>query len=99
VLHAFNGSDGSRPIDSPIPVSDGWWYGTTASGGASNQGTIYRLRADGSAFETIFSFDGGTLGGFPRPSLLQASDGFLYGRSVLGGALGQGTIFRFTPGP
>jgi uncharacterized repeat protein (TIGR03803 family) len=98
-LHAFNGSDGSRPIDSPIPASDGWWYGTTASGGASNQGTIYRLRADGSAFETIFSFDGGILGGFPRPSLLQASDGFLYGRSVLGGALGQGTIFRFTPGP
>jgi uncharacterized repeat protein (TIGR03803 family) len=99
VLHAFNGADGSRPIASPIPASDGWWYGTTATGGAAGQGAIYRLRADGSAFETIFSFDGGSLGGAPRPGLLQASDGYLYGRNVNGGVFGQGVIFRFAPGP
>ncbi len=95
VLHSFSGSDGAKPTSAPMRASDGRLYGTTAVGGASNLGVIYRLRTDGSGYEVLFSFDGGTLGSAPRSGLLQASDGRLYGRNIAGGAASQGVLYRF----
>jgi len=43
-LHAFNGvNDGADPEDGLIEGSDGRLYGTTAAGGATGRGTIYRI--------------------------------------------------------
>ena len=45
---------------------------------------------------TLVSFDG-TDGSAPSASLIQASDGNLYGTTVMGGASSGGTIFKMTP--
>jgi uncharacterized repeat protein (TIGR03803 family) len=42
----------------------------------------------------IFDFSDGSL---PYAGLVQATDGNLYGTTVLGGAGGEGTIFKITP--
>lgn len=43
VLHRFNGADGSRPLAGVIRDSAGTLYGTTYEGGASSNGTIFKL--------------------------------------------------------
>src|ERR1041385_3805141 len=45
VLHYFGGNelDGKSPRGALIEGSDGFLYGTTQSGGASNRGTIFKL--------------------------------------------------------
>jgi uncharacterized repeat protein (TIGR03803 family) len=98
--------DGNNPIDGLVQAANGDLYGTTASGGASNFGTIFKI-TPGGTLTTIYSFcsqaacaDGTT----PFGTLLQASDGNLYGTTPFGGisngicANGQcGTIFKITP--
>ena len=86
---------GSNPIGSP--VSDGTFlYGTASSGGgASDAGTIYKVKADGSAFTTLYEFDTDT-GLTPIGDLL--FDGtFLYGMTRGGGANMQGAIYKIRP--
>ena len=57
-------------------------------------GTIFRLAADGSGYEVVHWFvwfDGA----YPYGSLLEGSDGSLYGTTYEGGDDGLGTVFRF----
>ena len=49
------------------------------------------------SFTTLHSFNG-TDGANPFAGVIQASDGNLYGTTGLGGANGDGTIFKITPG-
>jgi uncharacterized repeat protein (TIGR03803 family) len=42
-LVAFNGLAGVNPISGLLQSPDGYFYGTTVSGGTNNQGTVYRL--------------------------------------------------------
>src|ERR1041384_6788526 len=71
--------------------------GMTYGGGAHFCGTIFKMNDDGSGFQTIYSFD--TLTGMnPYGTLLQASNGKLYGMTFQGGAHRYGSIFRFDPG-
>lgn len=43
-LHSFTGGDGSSPAGAPLPAGDGWWIGTTSSGGRYGAGVVYRFR-------------------------------------------------------
>jgi uncharacterized repeat protein (TIGR03803 family) len=43
VLHAFVGSDGARPISALTADSAGNLYGTTALGGSTNLGTVFKI--------------------------------------------------------
>ena len=45
VLHTFNGPDGAGPLAGVTLDAAGRIYGTTYSGGANNQGVVYRLSA------------------------------------------------------
>ena len=93
-LHIFgNTPDGIAPRGSLIEGSDGNLYGMTADGGASSVGTIFKCTTSG--VETVLhSFTGGNSDGSnPMGSLIQASDGNLYGMTPKGGAPGYGTIF------
>lgn len=77
---------------------DGNFYGTTAEGGAVGAGTIYRMAPDGT-FTTLYSFCSVTHcldGEDPTPSLVEGSDGNLYGTTSRGGQYGQGTVYRVT---
>ena len=96
VLYSFaGGSDGSAPLAALIQASDGNLYGTTASGGTSNQGTVFKVTLAG-AETVLYSFAGGNDGGLPAAALIQASDGNLYGTTASGGASGQGTTYKLT---
>ena len=99
VLVSFgNGTaDASRPTSALTLGSDGNFYGTTSLGGASNQGTAFKLTPAG--VETVlYSFGKGTTdGNTPYGALTQGSDGNFYGTTFAGGTFKGGNFFRITP--
>jgi uncharacterized repeat protein (TIGR03803 family) len=95
-LHSFSGfpSDGAGPIAGLVQGTDGNFHGTTASGGAFFQVTVFRMTPSG-AITVLHSFNGFlTEGGVPIAGLAQGSDGNFYGTTALGGAHFKGTIFK-----
>ncbi len=95
VLHDFSGppSDGAAPYAALTFGSDGFYYGTTQYGGASDLGTIFRTDAAGN-LTVLYEF-GSTAGDGSRPAgaLLEASDGRFYGTCYGGGDNDLGTLF------
>jgi uncharacterized repeat protein (TIGR03803 family) len=97
VLHTFQGgSDGIAPFAGVLQATDGNFYGVTAGGGASDDGTIYRIDSKGK-YSVICDFDG-TNGTFPVVALLQRTDGKLYGFAGEGGAFNYGTFYSLDLG-
>ena len=94
--------DGNSPLAALVQGTDGNFYGTTSSGGANNQGTVFKITPSGE-LTTLYSFcsQGGTAcsdGSVPHAALIQASDGNFYGTTYNGGdSGGGGTIFKITP--
>lgn len=90
--------DGARPQAGLIQASDGMLYGTTASGGAFGAGSVFRIGMDGTAFAQLFSFNFQETGNSPSESIIEGSDGKLYGVTAFGGAATasepNGTAFR-----
>jgi uncharacterized repeat protein (TIGR03803 family) len=98
-LHSFAGypSDGAAPYASLVRGADGTFYGTTANGGAGDDGTIFEVTAAGVA--TTYSFctqANCTDGGDPEGGLVRATDGSFYGTAIRGGVYGAGSIFKIT---
>jgi uncharacterized repeat protein (TIGR03803 family) len=96
-LHAFSGgSDGKNPYGGLVRASDGNFYGTAATGGASNAGTVFKITAAGT-LTTLHAFTGAD-GANPLAALTLASDGNFYGTAQFGGgAANAGTAFKITP--
>jgi uncharacterized repeat protein (TIGR03803 family) len=92
-LYAFQplSGDGTDPIGKLIQASDGNFYGTTSTGGASSDGTIFRVNVAGN-FTTLYNFSDDGDGGDPIAGLTQGSNGKLYGTTA-GEADSSGTIF------
>ena len=81
-----------------IQASDGKLYGMTESGGTKDNGVIFSF--DPIEFEyTILKNFGDIIqdGKSPDGSLIQASDGKLYGMTESGGTKDNGIIFSFDP--
>ncbi len=99
ILHSFewNGIDGFGPFAGLVMDKKGNLYGTTSSGGAHGDGTVFELTPSGT--ETIlYSFEGnGTDGYNPESTLLLDAEGNLYGTTGNGGPYGYGTVFKLTP--
>ncbi len=106
-LHKFVGypNDGANPIGGLIQATDGNFYGTTPSAGAHFLGgTIFRMTPNG-GLATLYSFcalshcDDGSA---PYGTLLQATDGNLYGTTSMGGVGCNGgfcgTVFKLSVG-
>jgi uncharacterized repeat protein (TIGR03803 family) len=85
VLHSFaGGADGASPFAGLIRDEDGNLYGTTTAGGPSGQGTVFKVDPAGN--ETVlYSFTGGTDGGYPEAGLVRDQKGNLYGTTFFGG--------------
>jgi uncharacterized repeat protein (TIGR03803 family) len=98
VLKSFAGGpgDGANPEARLVQGSDGMLYGTTASGGSSSAGTVFKLNTDGTGYTVLKSFAGGPGdGNIPRAELVQGSDGALYGTTFAGGPrIYWGTVFK-----
>jgi uncharacterized repeat protein (TIGR03803 family) len=96
VLWSFgNGSDGQEPYAGLIQGTDGNFYGTTYLGGAHSAGTVFKITPTG--VETVlYSFGTGSDGQNPEAALVQGTDGNFYGTSTIGGAYGEGTVFKIT---
>src|SRR4030095_1643453 len=94
------GIKGAYPEATLIQASDGNYYGTTATGGATGDGTIFRVTPAGE-LTTLVEFTGRrgkNRGTRPIGALFQASDGNLYGTTSFGGKSNYGTAFGMTLG-
>lgn len=91
----FNISNGSRPWGSLIQADNSKLYGLTAQGGANDEGVLFEYDI---ALDTLIlkvEFDDTLKGKHPRGTLLQASNGKLYGVTTDGGKYGYGLIFEY----
>ena len=80
--------------------TDGELYGTIASNGANNAGTVYKMSTSGQ-YTQVYSFcaEGGfclTSGSFPDGGVQLGQDGSFYGTTSVGGAHNEGTVFKVT---
>jgi uncharacterized repeat protein (TIGR03803 family) len=103
-LHSFDASDGANPWAALVQATNGDLYGTTSYGGPyeGGYGTIFKISPSGT-FTSLHSFDVGD-GFYPYGTLIQATNGYLYGSTYEGGSDPSascdpcyGTIFRMTP--
>jgi len=89
------GTNGLVP-DGLIQGWDGNLYGTTAGDGTNSFGAIFSVATNGT-LNWSFSLPEAPGGGnFPYPTLMQATDGNLYGTTRAGGSFGQGSIYQIT---
>lgn len=101
VLHDFltTGGDGQYPYGGLIAGNDGFLYGTTYAGGISGYGTLFKISHDGLEYGTLHHFGvSGDDGRDPYGSLMQTTNGTLYGTTGYGGTNGNGTVFKFDSG-
>src|ERR1022692_1878683 len=93
-------TDGANPVGTLVKAASGDLYGTTNAGGANcvvhgGCGTVFKITPSGT-LTMLYSFcrtDGST----PWAGLVQATSGYLYGTTEIGGANGAGTVFRIAP--
>jgi uncharacterized repeat protein (TIGR03803 family) len=97
VLYTFTGgADGGQPWGGVTQDSEGNLYGTTATGGASGYGVVFRV--DTSGHETVLhSFTGGADGSAPYAGVVLDSAGNIYGTTTSGGSSSEGIVFRMDP--
>jgi uncharacterized repeat protein (TIGR03803 family) len=105
VIHAFTGSDGSSPAGLTMDRV-GHLFGTTAAGGNTDRGTVFRLVNNNGNWilNPLYSFAGGQDGWEPTSGVIISPSGTLYGATSVGGnyclaGAGCGTLFQLTPPP
>ena len=103
VTATFTGTNGASPHAGLVSDAAGNLFGTTATGGANDAGTVFELVNSGSVSSpvysdpptTLYSFTGvGSDGANPYAGLLSDASGNLFGTTEYGGADGIGTIFE-----
>jgi uncharacterized repeat protein (TIGR03803 family) len=111
VLHNFTGGndgangfvtlDGLRASgDSRLALSGSTLYGAAETGGASGNGTVFKVNTDGTGFTVLHSFTAaipGTYvnsdGVFPSGLVISPAN-TLFGTTYYGGSSGNGTVFK-----
>ncbi|MBL7925196.1 MAG: T9SS type A sorting domain-containing protein [Bacteroidia bacterium] len=96
-LHDFNDTTGQFPTGSVIQAStNNKLYGMTTTGGQNSCGVIFSYDISNSVYAVVHPFNF-TTGFAPYGSLLQGSNGLLYGLASGGGSTGYGVLFSFDP--
>ena len=101
-LYRFLGSNGYEPSSGDLTFdAAGNIYGTTSSGGANGQGSVFELIRTGHRYQetVLHSFGAGSDGAIPIAGVVFDSAGNLYGTTSAGGAYGYGAVFQLTPTP
>jgi uncharacterized repeat protein (TIGR03803 family) len=107
-LISFDGPNGFNPLGGLVLGKDGNFYGTTIAWGTSGNpvtysvGTVFKLTTNG-VLTVLHYFTGSAEEGWePHGTLMQGSDGNLYGTTWSGGNTdganldGYGTVFQIT---
>jgi uncharacterized repeat protein (TIGR03803 family) len=97
VLQSFTGTNGIHPYAGMVADSSGNLYGTTVAGGATGNGTVFKLTPPGTGTETVLLSFNGTDGNYPFPNLAIDAHGNLFGATGGGGKSGYGTVFELVP--
>jgi uncharacterized repeat protein (TIGR03803 family) len=98
-LHQFGdtATDGLNPLGGIIQGYAGDYFGTTYGGGSNGYGTVFRITSAG-VLTNLYHFGGPAYDGLnPYTGLLQGSDSYLYGTTLLGGTNGAGSLFKIGP--
>src|SRR6202142_2031322 len=100
VLYSFCdiGVDGSTPTGGLVMDKRGNLYGTTTTGGANGEGTVFKFTPDG-AETVLYSFCSEPMcadGYYPVAGLIMDSKRNFYGTTIYGGADGAGAVFKLT---
>src|SRR5436190_4014327 len=99
-LVSFGGTNGTYPKAGLVQGTNGdsFFYGTTAGGGVSNLGTVFKISSNG-IHTTLTSFIG-TNGSQPQAALILSKLGTLHGTTYYGGTNSwpnaYGTVFQIT---
>lgn len=93
-IHQFTSTDGHTVFAPVMEASDGFLYGTAYGGGSANSGVVYKLARDGSQFAVLHHFAGGADSANPQGTLIEGSDGYLYGTTYFGNTSVRGTVFK-----
>ncbi|MDB6174071.1 MAG: hypothetical protein JWL59_3382 [Chthoniobacteraceae bacterium] len=91
-----SGRMGAYPYGPLLAGGDGFFYGTTSTGGVTGNGTVFKLAANG-GLTTLVEFSDNRVpakGSYPQGALFFGSDGYLYGTTSFGGASQAGTVFK-----
>jgi uncharacterized repeat protein (TIGR03803 family) len=100
VLHNFDSTTrklGFDPVTGVVQGSDGFLYGVTSGGGAHLDGTIFKVKTDGTGFAVVHDFDG-SHGSVPNSQPLLHTNGNMYGQTNSGGAHNDGVIYSLAAG-
>ena len=85
----------ANPHGDLLEASNGLLYGLSASGGSNGNGTLFSFDLSTNTITRLVSFTGSVEGSSPNGTLIQASNGKLYGMTVSGGTTSNGTIFSY----
>ncbi|MFN8285309.1 MAG: choice-of-anchor tandem repeat GloVer-containing protein [Chitinophagales bacterium] len=97
-IYNFFGTEGELPTKCKlIQASNGLLYGMTTWGGNTNQGVLFSYNVPTLSVNKLHDFNG-VDGAYPSGTLLQASNGLLYGVTAYGGDNGTGEIFSYNIG-
>ena len=99
-VHAFIRTPQNPGQGTMVQATDSYLWGAATSGGDYNSGAIFRVKPDGTDWQTVLSFSGTggpNRGENPASGLIRGIDGNFYGTTAYGGANDHGTIFSVTP--
>jgi len=92
VLHSFtNALDGTDP-QAGLVVAGNMLYGTTYTGGSSENGTLFEINTNGTGYAVLYDFSNTPDGANPDAGLV-VNGSVLYGTTQNGGSAGEGTVF------
>jgi uncharacterized repeat protein (TIGR03803 family) len=92
-------SSGDGPAANLTIDAQGNLYGANQTGGAHQQGNVFKLvlRGGGWSYSDLYDFTGGSDGGQPVGSVVIDASGNIYGTALTGGANSYGTVWKLTP--
>jgi len=93
-VHDFGSPKGNTPYGDLLLAADGKLYGMTSNGGSYNAGVIFSFDTTTGTVTALHHFNP-TTGGYPYGSLIQTSNGLLYGMTNSGGLNNYGVIFSY----
>jgi uncharacterized repeat protein (TIGR03803 family) len=103
LLRNLAGADGGGPYGALVQGTDELLYGLCANAADHSYGSVFKITTTGT-FTKLYAFSAGTDGGTPKGSLVQGTDGKLYGMTSVYGSSsnggvnlhGTGTVFKIS---